>query len=193
MGDIQKSGDQVRINVKLIDALTGKSLWAEKYDRSITDLFAMQDDITMQVMKALQVELYEGANHQQTMTRRRSTTLNLPRRRPIRITKFSEPTCCLAITTIIVRSPAPTAATSSMQQRTISPSPPIPPPLRPRNGLSIYELKYNAAPNRAESEGLQFAAGTMATSTQGTYAVRSLDETIGGRFEYRAASLPQWT
>jgi adenylate cyclase len=60
MGDIQKSGDQVRINVKLIDALTGKSLWAEKYDRSITDLFAMQDDITLQVMKALQVELYEG-------------------------------------------------------------------------------------------------------------------------------------
>jgi adenylate cyclase len=60
LGDLQKPEDQVRINVKLIDALTGKSLWAEKYDRSIDDLFAMQDDITMQVMKALQVELYEG-------------------------------------------------------------------------------------------------------------------------------------
>jgi len=60
LGDLQKSGDQIRINVKLIDALTGKSLWAEKYDRSVDDLFAMQDNITMQVMKALQVELYEG-------------------------------------------------------------------------------------------------------------------------------------
>ena len=59
-GDLQKSGEQVRINVKLIDALSGKNLWAEKYDRSIGDLFAMQDDITKEILKALQVELYEG-------------------------------------------------------------------------------------------------------------------------------------
>ena len=60
LGDIQKSGEQVRINVKLIDALSGKNLWAEKYDRSIDDLFAMQADITKEVLNALQVELYEG-------------------------------------------------------------------------------------------------------------------------------------
>ena len=60
LGDLQKSGNQIRLNVKLIDALSGKSLWAEKYDRSLDDLFAMQDDITMEVLKALQVELFEG-------------------------------------------------------------------------------------------------------------------------------------
>ena len=60
MGDLQKSGDQVRINVKLIDALSGENVWAEKYDRSLDDLFAMQDDITKEVIKALRVELYEG-------------------------------------------------------------------------------------------------------------------------------------
>ena len=60
MGDLQKSGNQVRVNVKLIDALNGENVWAEKYDRSIEDLFAMQDDITREVIKALQVELYEG-------------------------------------------------------------------------------------------------------------------------------------
>ena len=60
MGDLQKSGDQVRVNVKLIDALSGENVWAEQYDRSLDDLFAMQDDITKEVIKALRVELYEG-------------------------------------------------------------------------------------------------------------------------------------
>jgi len=59
-GDLQKSGDKVRINVKLIDALSGKNMWAERYDRPVNDLFVLQDDITMEVIKALQVELYEG-------------------------------------------------------------------------------------------------------------------------------------
>jgi len=43
---------------------------------------------------------------------------------------------------------------------------------------------HKVAPLRAETEGLQFAAGTLATSTQGTYAVRSLEETIGDKFEW---------
>ena len=60
LGVVQKSGDQIRINVKLIDALSGENFWAEKYDRPIDNLFAMQDDITLEVIKALQVELYEG-------------------------------------------------------------------------------------------------------------------------------------
>ena len=59
-GDLQKSGDTVRVNVRLLDALTGENIWADKYDRPINDLFAMQDDITREVIKALQVELYEG-------------------------------------------------------------------------------------------------------------------------------------
>jgi len=45
-------------------------------------------------------------------------------------------------------------------------------------------VQHQAAPNREESEGIQFAAGNLYTSTQGTYAIRSLDETIGGKFEW---------
>ncbi|MEZ4619781.1 MAG: extracellular solute-binding protein [Caldilineaceae bacterium] len=56
--------------------------------------------------------------------------------------------------------------------------------------VTSLRTEYNAAPNRAESEGLSFPTGTMATSTQGTYAVRSLDETIGDRFQYDLRLFP---
>jgi len=59
-GSLQKSNDQLRINAQLIDAITGKHLWAEKYDRKMKDIFALQDDITMKIITALQVELSEG-------------------------------------------------------------------------------------------------------------------------------------
>ena len=45
-GSVQRSGDRVRITAQLIDALTGHHLWAERYDRDLKDLFALQDEIT---------------------------------------------------------------------------------------------------------------------------------------------------
>ena len=59
-GSIQKSGDRVRITAQLIDALSGNHLWAERYDRDLKDIFAMQDEITMKIMTALRVKLTEG-------------------------------------------------------------------------------------------------------------------------------------
>jgi len=59
-GSLQKSNDQLRINVQLIDAIAGNHLWAEKYDRNMQDIFALQDDITMKIITALQVELSQG-------------------------------------------------------------------------------------------------------------------------------------
>ena len=58
-GGIQRSGNQVRINVQLIDAATDKHLWAEIYDRELTaeNLFAVQSDITRMIADALQAEL----------------------------------------------------------------------------------------------------------------------------------------
>lgn len=56
--------------------------------------------------------------------------------------------------------------------------------------VTDLRTEHNAAPNRAESEGLQFATGTLATATLGTYAVRSLDETIADRFEYDLRLFP---
>jgi adenylate cyclase len=59
-GSLQKSGDRLRITVQLIDAITGKHIWAEKYDRQLKDLFALQDEICMQILTALRVKLTEG-------------------------------------------------------------------------------------------------------------------------------------
>ncbi len=59
-GSIRTSGDQVRIVAQLIDALTGSHLWAERYDRQMTDLFALQDEITEHIVTALQIKLTAG-------------------------------------------------------------------------------------------------------------------------------------
>jgi adenylate cyclase len=59
-GSVQKSGDRVRITAQLIDAFSGHHLWAERYDRDLKDIFALQDEITMKVITALQVELTAG-------------------------------------------------------------------------------------------------------------------------------------
>jgi adenylate cyclase len=59
-GSVQRSGDRIRINAQLIDALTGRHMWAERYERPMTDLFALQDEITMKVLTAIQVKLVEG-------------------------------------------------------------------------------------------------------------------------------------
>jgi len=59
-GSVQKSADHVRITVQLIDALAGHHLWAERYDRDLKDIFALQDEITMKIITALQVKLTEG-------------------------------------------------------------------------------------------------------------------------------------
>jgi TolB-like protein/Flp pilus assembly protein TadD len=59
-GSIQKAGDQLRVNAQLIDALKGHHLWAERYDRNLKDLFALQDEITMKVLTAMEVKLTRG-------------------------------------------------------------------------------------------------------------------------------------
>ena len=59
-GSVQKEGDRLRINAQLIDAIQGHHLWAEKYDRHLKDLFALQDEITIKVITELQVKLTEG-------------------------------------------------------------------------------------------------------------------------------------
>jgi len=59
-GSVQRSPDRIRINAQLIDALTGRHLWAERYERDLKDLFALQDEITMKILTAVQVKLTEG-------------------------------------------------------------------------------------------------------------------------------------
>jgi adenylate cyclase len=59
-GSVQKSGNRVRITAQLIDALTGNHLWAERYDRDLKDIFAVQDEITMKILTSMRVKLTEG-------------------------------------------------------------------------------------------------------------------------------------
>jgi adenylate cyclase len=59
-GSVRKSGERVRVTAQLIDAATGHHLWAERYDRDLKDIFAIQDEITMKIMTAIQVKLTEG-------------------------------------------------------------------------------------------------------------------------------------
>ncbi len=56
-GSIRRSGNRVRITAQLVDAATGGHLWAERYDRDLTDLFAVQDDVTRRIVDALKVTL----------------------------------------------------------------------------------------------------------------------------------------
>jgi len=59
-GSVRKEGNKVRITAQLIDAMTGHHLWAERYDRDLKDIFALQDEITMKIITALQVKLTQG-------------------------------------------------------------------------------------------------------------------------------------
>jgi adenylate cyclase len=59
-GSVRKSGDRVRVTAQLIDVHTEQHVWADRYDRELKDVFAIQDEITMNIIVALQVELTEG-------------------------------------------------------------------------------------------------------------------------------------
>ena len=56
-GSLRREGEQLRLNVCLIDSRDGRTLWAERYDRRLTDVFRIQDELTAQIVSALQVEL----------------------------------------------------------------------------------------------------------------------------------------
>jgi len=59
-GSVQRAGDRVRITAQLIDTTTGYHLWSENYDREITDIFALQDEITLKLMETINIKLTSG-------------------------------------------------------------------------------------------------------------------------------------
>jgi TolB-like protein/rhodanese-related sulfurtransferase len=56
-GSVRREGDTVRVNAQLVDALGGQHLWAERYDGSMQDIFALQDKVIRQIVAALAVNL----------------------------------------------------------------------------------------------------------------------------------------
>ena len=61
-GSVRKDGDRVRITAQLNDVFTGSHIWAERYDRNLADVFAVQDEITEAIVAAIEPQLYAAEN-----------------------------------------------------------------------------------------------------------------------------------
>jgi TolB-like protein/Tfp pilus assembly protein PilF len=61
-GGVRKAGERLRITAQLIDAASGAHIWVERYDRAIADIFAIQDEITQNVVAAIEPQLYAAEN-----------------------------------------------------------------------------------------------------------------------------------
>ncbi|NQU72490.1 MAG: tetratricopeptide repeat protein [Rhodospirillales bacterium] len=56
-GSVRKAGNRVRVTAQLIDSTTGGHVWADRFDRDLTDIFAVQDELTQEIVSALRIEL----------------------------------------------------------------------------------------------------------------------------------------
>jgi TolB-like protein/predicted Zn-dependent protease len=61
-GSVRKGGERVRITAQLIDAATNNHIWAERYERGLADVFAVQDEITEAIVAAIEPQLYAAEN-----------------------------------------------------------------------------------------------------------------------------------
>ena len=59
-GSVQKSSSRIRINVQLIDAISGQHVWAQSYDRELKDIFGLQDEVILKIASAMSVNLTAG-------------------------------------------------------------------------------------------------------------------------------------
>ena len=62
-GSVRKAGQRVRITAQLIDTVSGGHIWADRFDRNLDDIFALQDDVTQQIVSVLAVKVGEGEKH----------------------------------------------------------------------------------------------------------------------------------
>ena len=62
-GSVRKAGQRVRVTAQLIDGGSGGHVWAERYDRDLADIFAVQDDVTEQIVRALAVQLTDAGSN----------------------------------------------------------------------------------------------------------------------------------
>jgi adenylate cyclase len=68
-GSARRGGNRVRITAQLIDAATGHHLWAERYDRDMADVFAVQDEISERVVVSIEPEIHRAEKERATRTR----------------------------------------------------------------------------------------------------------------------------
>ncbi|WFU91228.1 adenylate/guanylate cyclase domain-containing protein (plasmid) [Rhizobium sp. CC1099] len=68
-GSVRKAGNRVRVTAQLIDASSGGHVWASRYDRDLTDIFAVQDELTQEIVAALKLNLTRGVRDRLTRAR----------------------------------------------------------------------------------------------------------------------------
>ena len=73
-GSVRKDGDRVRITAQLNDVATGSHVWAERYDRRLADVFAVQDEITEAIVASIEPQLYAAENFHASAKRRKAST-----------------------------------------------------------------------------------------------------------------------
>ena len=69
-GSVRKAGDRVRVTVQMVEAESGVHIWAERYDRELKDIFAVQDEITQAIVSVLPTRIQNSIREQ---TQRKST------------------------------------------------------------------------------------------------------------------------
>src|SRR5216110_37744 len=72
-GAVQKAGDKVRVNVQLIDARADRHLWAKSYDRDLTDVLAVESEVSQEIAEALQANLSSTESHALASAKTRDT------------------------------------------------------------------------------------------------------------------------
>jgi adenylate cyclase len=72
-GSVRKSGNRVRVTAQLIDSTTGGHVWASRYDRELTDIFEIQDELTKEIVSALKLKLTRG--EQDRLAQRRTVNV----------------------------------------------------------------------------------------------------------------------
>ena len=72
-GSVRRVGDRVRVTSQLSDAADGIQVWAERYDRDLTDIFMVQDELTLEIIRALRIHL--SPEKQQQLTRRSDVSI----------------------------------------------------------------------------------------------------------------------
>lgn len=73
-GSVRRAGEKVRINAQLVDSSTGQHVWSERFDQELNDIFSIQDEVTRQIVSALEVSL--SASEQERFDRQRSANFD---------------------------------------------------------------------------------------------------------------------
>jgi adenylate cyclase len=101
-GSLRRSGSHIRISVQLVEAETGGSIWAERYDRDLTDIFDLQDEITEAVAGAIEPELLKKEGQRAAQNPQSLTAWDLVRRGVYEFNKF-QATSHLAARDLFIR------------------------------------------------------------------------------------------